>query len=101
MHACVGASLRVFERMCVNGTGSFWRVCLTLCANRSHPYPNTHLLFTIGAVSIDQMVAGLKRLGFDAVFDTNFGADLTVCVRAPSFSPPIHVSMFVWAFFFF
>jgi NADH-quinone oxidoreductase subunit G/NADP-reducing hydrogenase subunit HndD len=31
-----------------------------------------------GAVLTGQMVAGLKRLGFDRVFDTDFTADLTV-----------------------
>ena len=31
-----------------------------------------------GAVSTKQMVAGLRRLGFDKVFDTNFTADLTI-----------------------
>lgn len=31
-----------------------------------------------GQVSIGQLVAGLRALGFDKVFDTNFTADLTV-----------------------
>ncbi len=31
-----------------------------------------------GAIVTGQMVAALKRLGFDRVFDTNFGADLTI-----------------------
>lgn len=31
-----------------------------------------------GQVVTGKMVAGLRRLGFDAVFDTTFGADLTV-----------------------
>ena len=31
-----------------------------------------------GLVSTSQMVAALKRLGFDKVFDTNFAADLTI-----------------------
>jgi NADH-quinone oxidoreductase subunit G len=31
-----------------------------------------------GQIATGKMVAGLRRLGFDAVFDTTFGADLTV-----------------------
>jgi len=31
-----------------------------------------------GSVKIEQLVAGLKKLGFDYVFDTNFTADLTI-----------------------
>ena len=31
-----------------------------------------------GTIVTGQMVAGLKRLGFDRVFDTNFAADLTI-----------------------
>ncbi|ADQ15187.1 NADH-dependent [FeFe] hydrogenase, group A6 [Halanaerobium hydrogeniformans] len=31
-----------------------------------------------GEISTGQLVAALKRLGFDAVFDTNFAADLTI-----------------------
>ncbi|WIA24002.1 hypothetical protein OEZ85_013628 [Tetradesmus obliquus] len=31
-----------------------------------------------GSVTTGQMVAGLKRLGFDYVFDTDFAADLTI-----------------------
>ena len=31
-----------------------------------------------GTISIGQMVAAIRRLGFDYVFDTNFGADLTI-----------------------
>ena len=31
-----------------------------------------------GKVSMGQIVAGLKQLGFDFVFDTNFAADLTI-----------------------
>lgn len=31
-----------------------------------------------GSVSTGQMVAGLKQLGFDYVFDTDFAADLTI-----------------------
>lgn len=34
-----------------------------------------------GQVSIGQLVAGLRALGFDKVFDTNFTADLTVRPR--------------------
>jgi len=29
-------------------------------------------------VSVEQLVEGLRLLGFDVVFDTNFAADLTV-----------------------
>jgi iron only hydrogenase large subunit-like protein len=35
-----------------------------------------------GKMSSAQMVAGLRRLGFDAVFDTNFTADLTAVEEA-------------------
>ncbi|MEW8977159.1 MAG: NADH-dependent [FeFe] hydrogenase, group A6 [Symbiobacterium sp.] len=35
-----------------------------------------------GAISTGQMVAGLRRLGFDQVFDTVFGADLTIMEEA-------------------
>ncbi len=35
-----------------------------------------------GAVSTGQMVAGLRRLGFDQVFDTVFAADLTIMEEA-------------------
>ncbi len=32
----------------------------------------------IGALTVGKMYAALKRLGFDAIFDTNFSADLTI-----------------------
>jgi len=35
-----------------------------------------------GAISTGQMVAGLRRLGFDRVFDTVFSADLTIMEEA-------------------
>ncbi|MFH1744981.1 MAG: [FeFe] hydrogenase, group A, partial [bacterium] len=35
-----------------------------------------------GSVMTGQMVAGLKKLGFDYVFDVNFGADITTMVEA-------------------
>ncbi|MFS8639259.1 MAG: [FeFe] hydrogenase, group A [Symbiobacteriaceae bacterium] len=35
-----------------------------------------------GAISTGQMVAGLRRLGFDQVFDTVFSADLTIMEEA-------------------
>jgi len=35
-----------------------------------------------GTVVTGKMVAGLRRIGFDAVFDTTFGADLTVMEEA-------------------
>jgi len=35
-----------------------------------------------GTVSTGKMVAALRRLGFDYVFDTNFGADLTIMEEA-------------------
>lgn len=79
MHACVGASLCEWEGLIV-----------------ARP---------AGAVSIDQMVEGLKRLGFDAVFDTNFGADLTVRVCPSSIScllllaPDTRVHVCVCVFF--
>ena len=31
-----------------------------------------------GAVATGKMVAALRRLGFDKVFDTDFSADLTI-----------------------
>jgi len=38
--------------------------------------------FPPGRVSTGQLVASLKALGFDYVFDTNFGADLTIMEEA-------------------
>lgn len=38
-----------------------------------------------GANATGQMVAGLRKLGFDAVFDTNFAADLTIMEEAHEF----------------
>ena len=35
-----------------------------------------------GTISTGKMVAALRRLGFDAVFDTNFAADLTIMEEA-------------------
>jgi iron-only hydrogenase group A len=35
-----------------------------------------------GQVVTGQLVAGLRRIGFDAVFDTTFGADLTIMEEA-------------------
>jgi iron-only hydrogenase group A len=35
-----------------------------------------------GKIATNQVVAGLKRLGFDHVFDVNFGADMTTVVEA-------------------
>ncbi len=35
-----------------------------------------------GEISTGKIVSALKRLGFDAVFDTNFGADLTIVEEA-------------------
>ena len=35
-----------------------------------------------GDVSTGQMVAALRKLGFHYVFDTNFGADLTIMEEA-------------------
>lgn len=35
-----------------------------------------------GTVTTKKMYAALKKLGFDAVFDTNFGADLTIIEEA-------------------
>ena len=32
-----------------------------------------------------KLVSGLKQIGFDAVFDTNFGADLTIMEEAHEF----------------
>lgn len=46
------------------------------------PAPRVQIAEIMGAepgeVSTGQMVAGLRRLGFDKVFDTNFSADLTI-----------------------
>ena len=38
-----------------------------------------------GEISTGKIVSALKRLGFDAVFDTNFGADLTIIEEAKEF----------------
>ena len=38
-----------------------------------------------GDIVTGQMVAALKRLGFDRVFDTNFGADLTIMEEGHEF----------------
>jgi len=35
-----------------------------------------------GTISTGKLVTALRRLGFDAVFDTNFGADLTIMEEA-------------------
>jgi NADH-quinone oxidoreductase subunit G/NADP-reducing hydrogenase subunit HndD len=35
-----------------------------------------------GEISTGKIVSGLKRLGFDQVYDTNFGADLTIVEEA-------------------
>lgn len=35
-----------------------------------------------GTISTGKVVTALKRMGFDAVFDTNFGADLTIIEEA-------------------
>ncbi|MEA1936539.1 MAG: [FeFe] hydrogenase, group A [Patescibacteria group bacterium] len=35
-----------------------------------------------GEIATNQVVAGLKKLGFDHVFDVNFGADVTTIVEA-------------------
>ena len=39
----------------------------------------------IGTIVTGKMVAALRRLGFDKVFDTNFGADLTIMEEAHEF----------------
>lgn len=36
----------------------------------------------VGTDMTGKLVAGLKKIGFDAVFDTNFGADLTIMEEA-------------------
>ena len=38
-----------------------------------------------GAIKTGQMVTALKMLGFDKVFDTNFGADLTIMEESAEF----------------
>jgi len=38
-----------------------------------------------GTPATGQMITALRRLGFDAVFDTNFGADLTIVEEAHEF----------------
>ena len=40
---------------------------------------------TPGTPSTGKLVTALRRLGFDAVFDTNFGADLTIVEEAHEF----------------
>jgi iron only hydrogenase large subunit-like protein len=37
-----------------------------------------------GTISTGKLVSALKALHFDAVFDTNFGADLTIMEKLPS-----------------
>jgi NADP-reducing hydrogenase subunit HndD len=39
----------------------------------------------IGTAATGQTVTALRRLGFDAIFDTNFGADLTIVEEATEF----------------
>lgn len=39
----------------------------------------------VGTDMTGKLVAGLKKIGFDAVFDTNFGADLTIMEEAHEF----------------
>ena len=48
---------------------------------------NDHALFLDndtppGGAVTGKLAAGLRKLGFDAVFDTNFGADLTIIEEA-------------------
>nr|SUY83165.1 iron-only hydrogenase, catalytic subunit [Clostridioides difficile] len=38
-----------------------------------------------GSISTGKMVAALKALGFEHVFDTNFGADFTIMEEATEF----------------
>ena len=42
----------------------------------------------IGTNVEGKMVAALRRLGFDKVFDTDFGADLTIMEEATEFIEP-------------
>ncbi len=42
-----------------------------------------------GEISTGKVVSALKRLGFDTVFDTNFGADLTIVEEAKELSERI------------
>ena len=42
-------------------------------------------VFEMGSVVTGKMVASLKMLGFDRVFDTNFAADLTIMEEATEF----------------
>ena len=44
--------------------------------------------FRPGTPVTGKMVTALRRLGFDAVFDTNFGADLTIVEEAHEFLEP-------------
>ena len=41
--------------------------------------------YPVGTNTTGKMVTALRRLGFDAVFDTNFGADLTIVEEANEF----------------
>ena len=41
--------------------------------------------FGLGTPVTGQLVTALRRLGFDAVFDTNFGADLTIIEEGTEF----------------
>lgn len=61
--------------LCGEGGGASWcwqpwvsSTCIYTCIAIPHA----------GGASVNQMVEGLKMLGFDVVFDTNFAADLTV-----------------------
>ena len=38
-----------------------------------------------GENALGQLVAALRRMGFDEIYDTNFGADLTVMEEAKEF----------------
>ncbi len=73
----------------MNLTGKVWRALHN---------PNKHVVVQVapavrvalgemfglepGEIVTGKMVSGLRRMGFDAVFDTNFGADLTVMEEA-------------------
>jgi iron only hydrogenase large subunit-like protein len=43
-----------------------------------------------GSLVTGQMVAGLRRLGFSKIFDTNFAADLTIMEEANELMQRIH-----------
>jgi NADH-quinone oxidoreductase subunit G/NADP-reducing hydrogenase subunit HndD len=87
IHACpVGA---IYEQ---DDTGEVWAA---LADPKKHVVVQTapairvslgeELGLPIGSIATGKMVAGLRRLGFDKVFDTDFTADLTILEEGSEF----------------